>query len=137
MRPFTPSVISPATWPQQTLTRRAVEEAIAKFGRPEIFNTDQGSQFTSADFVGLLKDNGILISMDGKGSWRDNVFVERLWRSIKYEEMYLRAYGSASEAHASLGRYITFYNERRPHQALDGCTPDTIYFNSPLAQLAA
>jgi len=115
----------------------AVEEAIAKFGRPEIFNTDQGSQFTSGDFIGLLKDNGILISMDGKGSWRDNVFVERLWRSIKYEEVYLRAYESASEAHASLARYITFYNERRPHQALDGLTPDTIYFNSPLAQLAA
>jgi len=75
--------------------------------------------------------------MDGKGSWRDNVFVERLWRSIKYEEVYLRAYESASEAHASLARYITFYNERRPHQALDGLTPDTIYFNSPLAQLAA
>jgi putative transposase len=115
----------------------AVEEAISKYGRPEIFNTDQGSQFTCADFVDLLKGNGIQISMDGKGAWRDNVFVERLWRSIKYEEVYLRAYESASEAHTSLARYITFYNERRPHQALDGRTPDTVYFNSPLAQLAA
>jgi putative transposase len=108
----------------------AVEEALSLYGKPKIFNTDQGSQFTDSDFVKLIKDNGILISMDGKGSWRDNVFVERLWRSIKYEEVYLHAYESALEAHASLARYITFYNERRPHQALDGLTPNAVYFRS-------
>ena len=114
----------------------AVEEAIARHGLPEIFNTDQGSQFTDKDFVGLLKDHEIQISMDGKGAWRDNVFVERFWRSIKYEEVYLRAYESASEAKASLGRYIAFYNEQRPHSSLDGDTPDAVYFNSPAAQAA-
>jgi len=88
----------------------AVEEALARHGRPEIFNTDQGSQFTSAAFTGLLAENGIAISMDGRGSWRDNVFVERLWRSVKYEEVYLRAYDSVGEARASLGRYLDFYN---------------------------
>ena len=90
----------------------AVEEALAKHGKPEIFNTDQGSQFTSIGFTGLLRDNGIAISMDGKGSWRDNVFVERLWRSVKYEEVYLRAYESVSEARMSIGRYLDFYNHR-------------------------
>jgi len=114
----------------------AVEEAIARHGLPEIFNTDQGSQFTDKDFVGLLKDHQIQISMDGKGAWRDNVFVERFWRSIKYEEVYLRAYESASEARSSLGRYIAFYNEQRPHSSLDGDTPDAVYFNSPAAQAA-
>jgi putative transposase len=114
----------------------AVEEAIALYGLPEIFNTDQGSQFTDKDFVELLKDHEIQISMDGKGAWRDNVFVERFWRSIKYEEVYLRAYESASEAKSSLGRYITFYNEQRPHSSLDGDTPDAVYFNSPAAQAA-
>jgi putative transposase len=108
----------------------AVEEALSKYGKPKIFNTDQGSQFTDSDFVKLIKDNGILISMDGKGAWRDNVFVERLWRSIKYEEVYLHAYDGASEARVSLARYITFYNERRPHQALDGLTPNAVYFKS-------
>jgi putative transposase len=88
----------------------AVEEALARHGRPAIFNTDQGSQFTSAAFTGVLLDNAIAISMDGKGSWRDNVFVERLWRSVKYEEVYLRAYDSVAEARASLGRYLDFYN---------------------------
>ena len=88
----------------------ALEEALAKHGKPEIFNTDQGSQFTSADFTGVLTKNAIAISMDGKGSWRDNVFVERLWRSVKYEEVYLRAYGSVSDARASIGRYLAFYN---------------------------
>ena len=115
----------------------AVEEALAKYGRPEIFNTDQGSQFTSEDFTGLLKDNGIAISMDGKGCWRDNVFVERLWRSVKYEEVYLRAYDSVSEARASIGRYFDFYNSRRPHSSLDGTTPDQAYFKSLPLRLAA
>ena len=92
----------------------AVEEALAKYGKPEIFNTDQGSQFTSAAFTGLLQDNAIAISMDGKGAWRDNVFVERLWRSVKYEEVYLRAYDSVAEARASIGRYLDFYNGKTP-----------------------
>jgi putative transposase len=92
----------------------ALEEAIARHGRPEIFNTDQGVQFTSHDFTGALNKAGIAISMDGKGAWRDNVFVERLWRSIKYEEIYLKAYDTVSEARASIGQYLTFYNGRRP-----------------------
>jgi len=108
----------------------ALEEALTTYGCPEIFNTDQGSQFTSAEFTGLLKDNGIAISMDAKGCWRDNVFVERLWKSIKYEEVYLHAYESVSAARAGIGRYIGFYNARRPHRALDGVTPDSVYFNS-------
>jgi putative transposase len=107
----------------------AVEEALATYGRPEIFNTDQGSQFTSAAFTGLLLENKIAISMDGRGSWRDNVFVERLWRSVKYEEVYLRAYASVGEARASLGRYLAFYNAIRPHSSLDARTPDNAYFN--------
>jgi putative transposase len=115
----------------------AVEEALAKYGRPEIFNTDQGSQFTSAEFTDLLKDNAIAISMDGKGCWRDNVFVERLWKSIKYEEVYLHAYDSVSAAKAGIGRYLSFYNERRPHRSLDGATPDSVYFNSLPVPLAA
>ena len=106
----------------------ALEDALARHGRPEIFNTDQGSQFTSHDFTGVLLKAGIAISMDGKGSWRDNVFVERLWRSIKYEEVYLRAYETVSEARASIGRYLTFYNGRRPHSSLDRQTPDQAYF---------
>jgi putative transposase len=117
----------------------AVEEALAKYGKPEIFNTDQGSQFTSVAFTDLLKSHEIAISMDGKGAWRDNVFVERLWRTIKYEEVYLRAYASVSEARASLGRYIdSFYNTRRPHSSLDRKTPDEAYFNAlPSIQMAA
>ena len=107
----------------------AVEEALARHGKPEIFNTDQGSQFTSADFIKVLAGAEIKISMDGKGAWRDNVFVERLWRTIKYEEVYLRAYASVSEARASIGRYLGFYNTRRPHSSLDGKTPDQAYFN--------
>ena len=107
----------------------AVEEALAKHGKPEIFNTDQGSQFTSADFTGLLLDHKIAISMDGKGAWRDNVFVERLWRSVKYEEVYLRAYDSVGEARASIGRYLDFYNRKRPHSSLDARTPDRAYFD--------
>jgi putative transposase len=114
----------------------ALEEALACYGRPEIFNTDQGSQFTSHDFTSVLSKNRIAISMDGKGAWRDNVFVERLWRSIKYEEVYLRAYDSVSEARASIGRYLAFYNGQRPHSSLDRKTPDQAYFN-PLPQRAA
>jgi len=106
----------------------AVEEALARHGKPEIFNTDQGSQFTSAAFTGLLNDNAVQISMDGRGAWRDNVFVERLWRSVKYEEVYLRAYESVAEARASLGRYLTFYNAKRPHSSLAARTPDEAYF---------
>jgi putative transposase len=106
----------------------AVDEALARYGRPEIFNTDQGSQFTSAAFTGLLSDNAIRISMDGRGSWRDNVFVERLWRSVIYEEVYLRAYDSVAEARSSLGLYFGFYNRKRPHSSLDGRTPDHVYF---------
>ena len=106
----------------------AVDEALARHGRPEIFNTDQGSQFTSAAFTGLLAEHAIGISMDGRGSWRDNVFVERLWRSVKYEEVYLRAYDSVTEARSSLGSYLGFYNRTRPHSSLDGRTPDHVYF---------
>jgi putative transposase len=114
-----------------------LEEALAKHGKPEIFNTDQGSQFTGAAFTGVLIENAIAISMDGRGAWRDNVFVERLWRSVKYEEVYLRAYDTASEARASIGRYLDFYNRRRPHSSLDGTTPDQAYFNQPPFRLAA
>ena len=114
-----------------------VEEALGKYGKPEVFNTDQGSQFTSAAFTGLLQENGIGISMDGRGSWRDNVFVERLWRSVKYEEVYLRAYDSVAEARACLGRYLSFYNTRRPHSSLDARTPDHAYFNHVPLQAAA
>jgi len=115
----------------------ALEEALQRHGQPEIFNTDQGSQFTDHEFTDVLKDRGIAISMDGKGRWRDNVFVERLWKSVKYEEVYLRAYDSVSAARASLARYFEFYNTRRPHTALDRRTPDAVYFESlPLAQAA-
>lgn len=108
----------------------AVQEALTRYGTPDIFNTDQGSQFTSLEFTGLLKDHGIQISMDGTGCWRDNVFVERLWRSVKYEEVYLHAYETVSAAHQGLERYLTFYNQTRPHRALDGHTPDGVYFDN-------
>ena len=114
----------------------ALEEALARHGRPKIFNTDQGSQFTSHDFTAVLIKAAIAISMDGKGAWRDNVFVERLWRTIKYEEIYLRAYDTVTEARASIGRYLGFYNARRPHSSLDRQTPDQAYF-TPLPQIAA
>ena len=109
---------------------QALEEALARYGCPQIFNTDQGSQFTSAEFTDILDKRAIRISMDGKGAWRDNVFVERLWRSVKYEEVYLRAYDSVSDARAGLARYLGFYNTRRPHRSLDGKTPDEFYFAS-------
>ena len=110
----------------------AVQAAVKKYGKPEIFNTDQGCQFTSVEFTTLLKDHGIRISMDGKGCWRDNVFVERLWRSIKYEEVYLYAYDSVSAARQGLERCITKYNQIRPHSSLDRMTPDEFYFNNLL-----
>ena len=115
----------------------AVDEALARHGRPEIFNTDQGSQFTSAAFTGLLAENVIRISMDGRGSWRDNVFVERLWRSVKYEEVYLRAYDSVAAARSSLGNYPGSYNRKRPHSSLDGRTPDQVYFSGLAVSEAA
>ena len=111
-------------------------EALARYGKPEIFNTDQGSQFTSGEFTGLLSEHKIAISMDGRGAWRDNVFVERLWRSVKYAEaakrtkVYLRAYDTVVDARASIGRYFGFYNSRRPHSSLDRKTPDQAYFNN-------
>jgi putative transposase len=106
----------------------ALNEALDRHGRPEIFNTDQGSQFTSGDFTDVLLEHGIAISMDGKGAWRDNVFVERLWRSVKYEEVYLRAYDTVADARAAIGSYLNFYNTRRPHSSLDRKTPDQAYF---------
>ena len=115
----------------------ALKEALAKHGRPEIFNTDQGSQFTGNEFTSVLLDAKIAISMDGKGAWRDNVFVERLWRSVKYEEVYLRAYDSVSEARASIAKYLAFYNERRPHSSLDARTPDEAYFGCGETVMAA
>jgi putative transposase len=114
----------------------ALEEALARRSRPEIFNTDQGSQFTGEAFTGVLTRNEIAISMDGKGAWRDNIVVERLWRSVKYEEVYLRAYDTVAEARASIGRYLSFYNTRRPHSSLDRQTPDQAYFTR-LPQIAA
>ena len=111
------------------VTSHAGPEAVTKYGTPEIMNTDQGSQFTSSEFVGMLERHLIAISMDGKGCWRDNVFVERLWKTIKYEHVYLHAYATVSEAKAKLAAYLGFYNGRRPHTALDRQTPDTAYFN--------
>ena len=107
----------------------ALEEAIHRYRKPEIFNTDQGSQYTSDVFIDVLKDNGIDISMDGKGAWRDNIFVERLWRSVKYEEVYLNAYESMADARQSLKKYFEFYNQSRKHQTLKA-TPDQVYDES-------
>lgn len=114
----------------------ALEAAIRDCGRPQILNTDQGSQFTGTAFVGVVQQHGIQLSMDGKGSWRDNLFIERLWKSVKYEEVYLHAYDSVTEAHRGLAHYFAFYNQGRPHSALDGKTPDMVYF-APLPQLEA
>jgi len=116
---------------------KALEEAIEKHGRPEIFNTDQGAQFTSEAFTGRLKKEGIRISMDGKGRWADNVFVERLWRSLKYEHVYLHAYQSVAEARMKIGRYFEFYHSQRPHSSLGALTPDQVYFHRPPEALAA
>jgi putative transposase len=114
----------------------ALEEALTRFGAPEIVNSDQGSQFTSMAFTAVLHREKVAISMVGRGVWHDKVFVERLWRSGKSEVVYLRAYGSVSEARASIGRYLTFYNRRRPHSSLDRRTPDHVYFNRPLLAAA-
>jgi putative transposase len=108
----------------------AVREAVARYGAPDIMNTDQGSQFTAEPFVAELQAHGIAISMDGRGQWRDNVFVERLWKSVKYEEVYLKAYGSVSVARSSLAAYFARYNAQRPHRAHGGSTPDEAYFAS-------
>ena len=107
----------------------ALNEAITKYGKPEIFNTDQGSQFTSTDFTSVLKSSEIKISMDGKGRWMDNVFIERLWRSLKYEEVYLKAYEDGIEARVGIGEWMNFYNHIRTHQSLGRRTPETVYFN--------
>lgn len=115
----------------------ALEEALGKYGQPDIFNSDQGSQFTSEAFTAPLLERGVQISMDGRGAWRDNVFVERLWRSIKYEEVYLHAYESVSDAKAGIARYINFYNSRRPHSSLDKKTPNEFYFATLPQQRAA
>jgi putative transposase len=115
----------------------ALDEALHLHGKPEIFNTDQGSQFTSEAFTGRLKEEGILISMDGRGRWADNVFVERLWRSLKYEHVYLHAYESVGEARDKIGRYFEFFNARRPHSSLEAQTPDQVYFHHPPEALAA
>jgi len=115
----------------------ALEEALARFGKPEIFNTDQGSQFTRMAFTSVLLGEEIAISMDGRGAWRDNVVVERLWRSVKYEEVYLRAYAAVSEARSSIGRYLSFYNERRPHSSLAAKTPDQTYSDNLPVMMAA
>ena len=115
----------------------ALEEALARFGKPEIFNTGQGSQFTSMAFTSVLLREKIAISMDGRGAWRDNVVVERLWRSVKYEEVYLHAYGGVSQARASIGRYLSFYNGRRPHSSLAVKTPDQAYFDNLPVMMAA
>jgi putative transposase len=109
-------------------SRRVLSWRVSRHDQPEIFNTDQGSQFTCSSFTDVLTRNEIKISMDGKGAWRDNVFVERLWRSVKYEEVYLHAYDSVSDARTSIGRYLDLYNRRRPHSSLDGMTPDQAYF---------
>jgi putative transposase len=115
----------------------AVTDALARHGGPGIFNTDQGSQFTSGAFTDVLLESGITISMDGKGAWRDNVFVERLWRSVKYEEVYLKAYDTVSDARTSIGRYLGFYNSRSPHSSLDRQTPDQAYFTRLPQEAAA
>jgi putative transposase len=115
----------------------ALEAALATYGKPEIFNSDQGCQFTSEAFTAKLKAHDILISMDGKGRWVDNVFVERLWRSLKYEEVYLKGYGSVSEARKSISAYMRFFNQERRHQSLDRRTPDHVYYESAERRMAA
>ena len=115
----------------------ALEEAITKYGRPEIFNTDQGAQFTSEQFTGILKANSIEISMDGKGRWMmDNVFIERLWRSVKYEHVYLHSYDSIGDLRQGLKTYFGFFNQDRTHQGLARQTPDEVYFADRLRKAA-
>lgn len=114
----------------------ALEEALATHGAPEIFNTDQGSQFTSEAFTGVLKTHRVRISMDGKGCYQDNIFVERLWRSVKYECVYLKAFADGAHLREELKRYFTWFNKERPHQGLDDATPDEVYFDQPLIQAA-
>ena len=109
----------------------ALEEALETYGKPDIFNTDQGAQFTSEAFTDKLKEQSIKISMDGKGRWVDNVMIERLWRSLKYEEVYLKAYETPRQAEREIGNYFQFYNTRRRHQALGDLTPDEVYLNLP------
>ena len=113
----------------------ALESAMALHGTPDIVNTDQGSQFTSEEFVSQVEDNGALLSMDGKGAWRDNVFIERFWRTLKYENVYLHAYADMADARRHLTRYLSFYNERRPHSSLEDRTPNTVFYE--LQQKAA
>ena len=115
----------------------ALQEALEKYGRPEIFNTDQGSQFTCKEWIDTLKAAGVQISMDGKGRWIDNVFIERLWRSVKYENIYLRAYENGTQLRRGLTEYFDFYNTRRTHQALDYQTPDDVYYGGSERRLAA
>lgn len=115
----------------------ALEEALARHGTPEIVNTDQGCQFTCSEFIVKLKRHEIQISMDGRGCWRDNVFIERFWKTLKYQEVYLRAYETVSEARESIARYIGFYNSRRPHRAHQGSTPDAVYFGQQTMKVAA
>jgi putative transposase len=115
----------------------AVQEALTRYGTPEIFNSDQGSQFTSQHFTQPLEAKGVRVSMDGKGHWIDNVFVERLWRSVKYEDLYLHAYETPREVKAALTRYFSFYNTARPHQNLDYRTPDELYFGIDTMNKAA
>jgi putative transposase len=115
----------------------ALDEAIGRHGVPQIVNTDQGSQFTASEFIGKLKSRSIAISMDGRGCWRDNVFIERFWKTLKYEEVYLRAYDTVSEARESIARYVGFYNGRRPHSSLEDRTPDAAYFAALQLKAAA
>jgi putative transposase len=109
----------------------AVEEALARYGGPEIFNTDQGAQFTSSDFTELLKSHKVQISMDGRGRVQDNIFIERLWWTLKYQYLYLWSFNDGTELRQGLGQWFEFYNTERSHQALDNLTPDEVYFNLP------
>ena len=115
----------------------ALEAALMRYGTPEIFNTDQGSQFTAEDFTDVLLSKGVRVSMDGKGRWIDNVFIERLWRSVKYDDIYLHAYATMRELKAGLARYFDFYNTLRPHQSLEDRTPDEVYFGIGAMKKAA
>src|SRR5262245_38749172 len=119
--------MAPVEYHGRVALRLSLEEALARFGRPEIFNTDQGSQFTSAVFTGVLAAAGVRISMDGRGRWMDNVFIERLWRSLKHEEVYLKDYADGREAHAGISSWLSFYDGQRPTQALRYRTPMAVW----------